>query len=404
MRTPSLPVCLLAGALLSSTADAALPTTGSAKFLGNITTRGAVRSDFGTYWNQITAENECKWSSIEGTRGVYNFRGCDAAYNWAKNNGGTFKFHALIWGAQYPSWLPGLSVDDTKKAITAWFDAVKKQYPEMDMIDVVNEAIRTGTNQYHSGYPNTKIIAALGGDNNGDYTFVTTAFKMARERWPKAILIYNDYNTFRWQINEGIDLIKKIKAAGAPVDAYGQQGHDLTDMNATEFKAALKKVYDQTNLPLFISEYDIGTDDDNLQKQRYQEQIPEFWNAPYVAGITLWGYIYGSTWTTNGNSGIIKNNVDRPAMTWLKDYMKTNKGVNTTGLLQGTTKISTFRSKLADGPQEFQVYGVDGTLLRSFEANGMADLKAKMLTSGMNQGVYLARTVNAGSSLINLSK
>ncbi|WP_254842318.1 hypothetical protein [Fibrobacter sp. UWB11] len=45
---------------------------GGAKFLGNITTRGQVQSDFGTYWNQITAENECKWASIEGTRGRYN--------------------------------------------------------------------------------------------------------------------------------------------------------------------------------------------------------------------------------------------------------------------------------------------------------------------------------------------
>ena len=39
---------------------------GATKFVGNITTRGQVRSDFGTYWNQITAENECKWASIQG--------------------------------------------------------------------------------------------------------------------------------------------------------------------------------------------------------------------------------------------------------------------------------------------------------------------------------------------------
>jgi GH35 family endo-1,4-beta-xylanase len=318
---------------LTSMLHSAPLAEGASKFLGNITTNGAVRSDFGTYWNQITAENECKWASIEGIRGQYNFRGCDATYNWAKNNGGYFKFHALVWGSQYPNWLNGLSVEETKKAITAWFDAVAKQYPDLQMIDVVNEAIRTGNGQYHSGFgKDNNIIPALGGDNNGDYTFVTTAFHMARERWPNAILIYNDYNTFRWQINEGIDLIKKIKAAGAPVDAYGLQAHDLTEMEYSEFKAALQKIYDQTKLPLFISEYDIGTDNDALQLQRYKEQIPEFMNAEYVAGITLWGYIYGSTWTTNGNSGIIKNGVDRPAMTWLKEYMANNKGVNTTGL------------------------------------------------------------------------
>ncbi|HLP39968.1 MAG TPA: endo-1,4-beta-xylanase [Fibrobacteria bacterium] len=332
MRTTTLAFTLLTGALLSGTAGAAPLADGASKFLGNITTDYAVRSDFGTYWNQITAENECKWASIEGqARGKFNFSGCKAAYDWAKNNGGQFKFHCLVWGGQYPTWLKGMSAADTKAAITEWFDAVQKQFPDLEMIDVVNEAIRTGPGQYHSPFTETNIIAALGGDNN-DYAFVTTAFKMARERWPKAVLIYNDYNTFRWQINEGIDLVKKIKAAGAPVDAYGQQAHDLTDMNATEFKAALQKIHDGVQIPLYITEYDIGTDDDNLQKQRYSEQIPEFWNADFVAGVTLWGYIYGHTWTTNGNSGIIKNNVDRPAMTWLKDYMSKNKGVNNTGL------------------------------------------------------------------------
>ena len=200
---------------------------GATKFVGSITTRGQVRSDFGTYWNQITAENECKWASIEGTRGRYNWTGCDAAYNWAKENGGFFMFHALVWGSQYPNWLSNLSVADTKTAITNWFDAVAKHYPDLQLIEVVNEAIRIGENQYHSGYSNTKIIQALGGDNNGDYAFVTTAFNMARERWPKAILIYNDYNTIHFHKNEGIDLIQKLKKNGAPVNAYGLQGKDL---------------------------------------------------------------------------------------------------------------------------------------------------------------------------------
>ena len=312
---------------------------GGAKFLGNITTGGQVLSDFGTYWNQITAENECKWASIEGTRGRYNWAGCDRCYNWAKQNGGKFKFHALVWGSQYPSWLNGLSVSDTKAAITKWFDAVAEHYPDLEMIDVVNEAIKTGSG-YHSGYGrNNNIIGALGGDN-GNYEFVVTAFKMARERWPKAILIYNDYNTFKWQINEGIDLVQKLVKQGAPVDAYGQQAHDLTDMDANSFKSALNKIQTSVKngkgepMPLFITEYDIGTDNDNQQKQRYSEQIPAFWESPQVAGITLWGYIYGRTWTTNGNSGIIKNGNDRPAMTWLKDYFKQHvkDGKDNTGL------------------------------------------------------------------------
>ncbi len=319
---------------------------GATKFVGNITANGQVRSDFGTYWNQITAENECTWASIEKTRGSYKWSGCDAAYNWAKKNGGFFKFHALVWGSQYPNWLNGLSAAETKKAITAWFDAVATHYPDLKMIDVVNEAIKSG-GKYHSNYGpqgNNNIIAALGGDN-GNYEFVVTAFNMARERWPNAILIYNDYNTIQSHKNEGIDLIQKLKKNGAPVDAYGLQGRDLMTsdncISINTIKLAIDEIWNKTQTPIFISEYKIDTDNDDIQKRCYQEQISYFMENEHIAGITIWGYIYGST-TTNGNSdnaGLIKEGKDRPAMTWLKEYLSENKGVNMTALETGFVAV-----------------------------------------------------------------
>ena len=49
---------------------------------------------------------------------------------------------------------------------------------------------------------------------------------------------------------------------------------------------------------------------------------------------------YGQTWLdcngkANGCSGLIKDGKDRSAMTWLKDYLSKNKGVNETGLPTG---------------------------------------------------------------------
>ena len=314
---------------------------GGAKFLGNITTGGQVRSDFGQYWNQITAENECKWGSINTAENQYNWSGCDRAYNWAKQNGGHFKFHALVWGSQYPNWITNLSAQRTKEVIEKWVKAVADHYNPMggiEMIDVVNEAICTGGNNFHSGYTKTKIIEALGG-HNGKYTFVAEAFKMARKYFPNSILIYNDYNTIQWNIDQGIDLIKQIKAQGAPVDAYGQQAHDVTNLGKSQFESALKKIHDAVQIPLIISEYDIEQIDDQKQKNDYANQIPFLWETEWIAGITLWGYIYGQTWLNcngqaNGCSGLIRNGQDRPAMTWLKQYFKENlaKGKNTTGI------------------------------------------------------------------------
>ena len=344
-------------ALAASTFSFAGPglADGAAKFVGNIIQGSAARSDYTTLWNQATAENGCKWGSVEGTRGQYNWRDCDAAYNWAKQNGGHFKFHALVWGSQYPNWLPGLSVDETKKAITAWFDAVQQRYPDLEMIDVVNEAIRGNGGGYHSGYNNTKIIQALGGDNNGDYAFITTAFKMARDRWPNAILIYNDYNTIQWDVDGGINLVNTIKKNGAPIDGYGLQAHDLMTnggngggtggggdcMNYNTFTSTMEKIHSKTNnIPIFISEYDVPSIDDGIQKQCVSEQFKYWMEDPHVAGITFWGYIYGQTWLdcnkkANGCSGLIKDGKDRAAMTWLKDYLSKNKGVNETGLPTG---------------------------------------------------------------------
>ena len=335
---------------------------GATKFLGNTTTFGEIPDDFGTYWNQITVEYECNWGHVEKERGKYDWSGCDLGYNWAKKNNAYFTFHTLLWGSQNPQWLIKLDIDETKKAWTDWIDAVKEHYPDLDMIEVVNEAVKSGKN-YHSSFTSSKLVEALGGDD-GDYKFVVTAFKMARERWPEAILIYNDYNTIMWQKNEGIDLIKKIKAQGAPVDAYGMQFHETTlqgsgyqCLRSTTLKRVLHEAHEQTGLPIYITQYDVGTNNDDFQKECYQEHIPLLMETEYVKGITLWGYVYGKTWLTEGNSGLIKDGIERPALTWLKEYFKNPDASYGRGLADGATKyLGNMIADKQEIPEDFQTY------------------------------------------------
>src|SRR5688500_533039 len=74
-------------------------------FVGNITTNGAVRSDFVQYWDQITPENEGKWGSVEPNRDQYNWSGLDAAYNYAMQNNIPFKQHTFIRSEEHTSEL-----------------------------------------------------------------------------------------------------------------------------------------------------------------------------------------------------------------------------------------------------------------------------------------------------------
>ena len=305
---------ILAAACMGATGMQAQLSTNPDKFLGNITTGGQVCPpgiEYADLWNQITPENESKWSSIEGTRNKFKWTGCDACYNYAKEHNFPFKFHCLVWGAQYPSWMDGLTTNTQYNEIVEWMDSVKDHYPQLDMIDVVNEAL--------PGHQPAPYKAALGGDGVTGYDWIVKAFEMAHERWPEAILIYNDYNTFQWNRTDFINLVKTIRDAGAPIDAYGCQSHDLTDCSFSTFKSAMTSLQTSLQMPMYSTEYDIDTSDDEKQKKQYMDQITYMWEQPYVAGVTLWGYIYGNTWVPS--SGIIRNGADRPAMTWLKEYM-----------------------------------------------------------------------------------
>ena len=306
------------------------------KFMGNITTSYNVDAGGGVpkfykLWNQITCENESKWSSVEGNRGIFNWGGADNAFNYAKQHGFTHKFHALVWGAQYPGWLDNLPAGERFTAMTNWFDHAKAHYETLPMIDVVNEAI----DNHQPG--NTMIKETLGGGGKTGYDWLIKAFEMAYERWPDAILIYNDYNSIGWDIDNYITLVRTLRDAGAPIDAYGNQSHDVNDISENELKNALKKQQDALQMPMFITELDIDKADDEQQKAQYQKVLPAMWETPYCAGVTLWGYIVGRTWV--GNSGLYKENgEERPAMTWIKEYMQTDAAKNAVGPLPGTKK------------------------------------------------------------------
>ena len=307
------------------------------KFLGNITTRyqvDASSSDcpkkYYELWNQITPENESKWGSVEGTRNSYNW-GSDTPFNYAKQYGFTYKFHALVWGAQYPNWFTSsLSVQERYNAIVKWFDKVKEHYPDLPMIDVVNEAV----GMHQQGNPLMK--ESLGGGGKTGYDWLIKAFELAHERWPNAILIYNDYNTFQHDTDAYIELVRTLRDAGAPIDAYGCQSHDVDDISKSNLQTAMKKIQDAVKIPMYITELDVNVQDDSQQKAQYQSIFPVMWEADYCAGVTIWGYVYGATWVDH--SGLYKNGKARPAMEWLIDYMKTDAAKNAKSPFPGGKK------------------------------------------------------------------
>ena len=327
------------------------------KFLGNITTSYRVNAgggvpNYNKLWNQITPENESKWGSVEGSRGNFNW-GCDTPFNAALQYGFPFKFHAFLWGAQYPGFIDNLSIKERYEAFIEWLDAIQKHYSDtkwnplaqkfnspLPMVDVVNEAI----GMHQKGNPIVKTCTGGGGKTG--YDWLIKAFELAYERFPGSILIYNDFNSIRWDVGEYRKLVQALRDAGAPIDAYGNQSHDVDDIKVSELKTSLKETQDLLKMPMYITELDINVANDNTQRDQYKALLPVMWEADYCAGVTLWGYVFGNTWVSN--SGLYKSGEERPAMTWIKEYMATDKAKNAKSPFPGMKKEASIYIKPAD--------------------------------------------------------
>ncbi len=318
--------------------------TGKDKWLGSAWSPGTASLNFANYWNQVTPENGGKWGSVEGTRDVMNWTQADAAYALAKSNGFPFKWHTLIWGAQQPNWMETLTPEEQLEEIREWYAAIAARFPDIDMIDVVNEPLHDPPDATSPGNtaPNSgsgKYINALGGANGlygTGWDWVIKSFELAREFFPDAELHLNDYSI----TNDGnattryLQIIQLLKDRGL-IDAIGDQGHAFSTTEAAPMpnhKNNLDRLA-ATGLPIYISELDIdgvlvGVINDEVQVANFQRIFPTFWEHPGVKGITMWGYVRNNHWrNAQGDWILYENGGERPALQWLIRYVGNSPAV-----------------------------------------------------------------------------
>lgn len=315
-------ILLLAIAPVLVQADEAPLAAGLPKFLGSAYSQKQAK-DFAQYWNKVTPENAGKWGSVEAVRGQMDWSALDDAHRFSKAHGFPFHMHVLVWGEQQPAWMRSLPVAEQRRAIEAWFDAVAARYPDLDFVEVVNEPLQhppSDKRKDGGGY-----IDALGGNGASGWDWIITAFHMARERFPHAKLLINDYdithsdsNTRRYR--EIIELLQKDHL----IDGIGLQEHAFetgTDVAMSVHRANLDRLA-ATGLPIYVTEFDIDGRDDARQLAAYERVFPVFWNHPAVRGITLWGFRPGLWRTKQGANLVREDGSERPALTWLRHYVR----------------------------------------------------------------------------------
>ncbi len=359
------------------------------KFLGNIIA-SSTPSNFDTYWNQVTPENSGKWGSAEPSRDNMSWTGLNLAYNYAVSKGFPFRQHTLVWGQQQPNWITSLPEEEQREEVEEWIKLFGEKYPETDFVDVVNEPLHAPPS-----YRN-----ALGGNGTTGWDWVIWTFKKARQYLPDAKLHINDYGILNSTFSTGqyISLINILKDSSL-IDGIGLQAHGLETTDINTIQTNLNSLA-ALGLPIYITEYDVNIADDDQQSTIYQEQFPVFWNHRSVNGVTLWGYRQGQIWRENAYL-IRSDGTERPALTWLKSFVKTSlgglsclSGIDDSKVIE-KPEASFYPNPVSDGSininignniTEIGILDFNGSVIKNYKVSGQQTMKISL---DLDPGVYI---------------
>jgi GH35 family endo-1,4-beta-xylanase len=286
------------------------------KFFGTAVTAAADYTGFAAHFNQVTPGNAGKWGSVQPNGpDQWNWSELDTAYQFAKANNVPFKFHTLVWGQQQPGWVSALAAADQLAAIENWMAAVAARYPQIDLIDVVNEPLHA--------VPSYK--EALGGAGATGWDWVINAFQMARKHFPNAELIINDYSVIQDQESTAsfLAIVKLLNDRGL-IDGIGEQAHFYERWPAISVLETNLQSLASTGLPLYVSELDVSDPNDSCQAARLGELFKLFWDNPSVIGVTHWGFLKGTMWRKD--AWLVDGTAPRQSLNWVESYRAGGSG------------------------------------------------------------------------------
>jgi endo-1,4-beta-xylanase len=206
------------------------------------------------HYNTITPENHLKWALVHPRMGQYDFNPADRFVQFGAQNKMFIVGHTLVWHQQTPRWVfedaEGKPVGRDillARMREHIFRLVERYRRRVHAWDVVNEAIADDGTMRQSPW-----LKGIGED------YVLKAFEYAQEADPSAELYYNDYALEREAKRKGaVELIRKLKAAGAKVTAVGLQGHNnLKFPTVAELEATIE-AFKALGVKVAITELDV---------------------------------------------------------------------------------------------------------------------------------------------------
>jgi endo-1,4-beta-xylanase len=245
-------------------------------------------------FNTAVLENNLKWQPLAGDWGEgWTVAVAQKGVDWLGQHGIQTRGHVLVW----PGWknLPR-SLKPLEKDPVKLRAAVNAHVTELATAmrgkllhwDVMNEP-----------FDNHDLMDLLGEDAMIEW------FRAARAADPSAQLFINDYailsgggGTTPHRDNYE-RVIKLLLDKGAPLDGIGLQGHFGAELTGPEDILALLDRYAKFGKQIWITEYDVDIDDEELAGQFTRDLYTTLFSHPAVGGIMMWGFWDGAHWHKN---------------------------------------------------------------------------------------------------------
>jgi endo-1,4-beta-xylanase len=140
--------------------------------------------------------------------------------------------------------------------------------------------------------------------------YIVTAFRVAREEDPDAVLLLNDYGTYQVKKRECIyTLVHNLQEQGVPVDGIGMQMHiNIQVPSIASLEAAIERFAELGEVHITELDMSVYTNDtasyetisDELlleQGYRYRDIFEVFKShADVIGSVTFWGVGDDTTW------------------------------------------------------------------------------------------------------------
>jgi endo-1,4-beta-xylanase len=256
-------------------------------------------------------ENDMKWQDMNrGAPGDDNFGPADAIVDFAVGNGLVLRGHNLLWYYRTPHWffdLPNRAAKE-RAVVTRIQTMAGRWRGKVHSWDVVNEPIEPKDGR-PDGLRKAVFLEALGPE------YLDLAYRTTREVDPKARLVVNEYDIELDAPEQDarravlLALLRRMRAAGTPVDAVGVQGHlravggpPLSVEKLRRFLAEIAAM----GLEIQVTELDVTDENapadiearDRLVADTYRRFLDAVLVEPAVKMVVTWGLSDRHSWIT----------------------------------------------------------------------------------------------------------